>query len=132
MAEGRGGLLSAGGIMSIIVGVFELLAGGLILALNWLSIPFLPPNIPSIPSIPGFLDSGGILKLASISSSLSITGIVFAILGILAIIGGISAIKRGSFGLSLVGAICALPSGALGILAVIFVSLAKGEFEESY
>jgi hypothetical protein len=50
-------------------------------------------------------------------------------LGIVAIIGGVSAIRRKSFGLSLAGAICALPSNILGILAVIFVSVSKREFE---
>ena len=57
-------------------------------------------------------------------------GVFLAILGIVAIIGGISAIRRGSFGLSLAGAICALlPINAFGVLAVIFVSLGKRDFE---
>jgi len=43
-------------------------------------------------------------------------------------VGGRAAMRRSSFGLALAGAICALPSGTLGVLAVIFVSLAKGEF----
>jgi hypothetical protein len=55
-------------------------------------------------------------------------GFVLAALGIFAIIGGVSAIRRKSFGVSLAGAICALPSVILGILAVIFVSLSKREF----
>jgi hypothetical protein len=50
-------------------------------------------------------------------------------LGIIAIIGGIAAMKRSRFGLALAGAISALLSGTLGMLAVIFVSLAEGEFE---
>ena len=50
------------------------------------------------------------------------------ILGILAIVGGISAIRRKRVGLSLAGAISALLSGLLGILAVIFVALGKREF----
>lgn len=37
--------------------------------------------------------------------------------------------KRSRFGLALAGDISALLSGTLGVLAVIFVSLAKGEFE---
>jgi len=57
-----------------------------------------------------------------------ITGGLLLALGILAVTGGISAIKTKSFGLSLAGAICALPSGLLGILAVIFVALGKREF----
>jgi hypothetical protein len=50
------------------------------------------------------------------------------VLGIVAIVGGISAIRRKRFGLSLAGAISALLSGILGILAVIFVALGKREF----
>ena len=42
--------------------------------------------------------------------------------------GGVSAIRQKRFGLSLVGAIAALASGLLGILAVIFVALGKREF----
>jgi hypothetical protein len=53
------------------------------------------------------------------------------ILGIIAIVGGIYALRRKIWGLALVGAICALfgPAGILGILAIIFVSLGKGEFK---
>jgi hypothetical protein len=56
------------------------------------------------------------------------TGGLLLALGILAITGGISAVRRRSFGLSLAGAICALPKGILGILAIIFVALGKREF----
>ncbi len=121
--NGRGGLLSAGGILSIIVGAFEIIGGGLAAALAWLSIPLCRP---SFPFFPGF---GGDFGMATVPAWLTIAGIVFAVLGIVAIVGGISAIRRRSFGLSLAGAICALlPFNILGLLAVIFVSLAKGEF----
>jgi len=124
--NGRGGLLSAGGILSIIVGVFELIVGGVMVALKWVSIPF------PLPSFPGF---GDIFSIGIVTTStwLIIIGAVLAVLGIIAIIGGASAIRRSSFGLSLAGAICALlPINVLGILAVIFVSLAKGEFGAEY
>jgi hypothetical protein len=88
-----------------------------------------------------------------------IVGAILIILGIIAIGGGVSAIRRRSFGLSLAGAICALPlvlsgwylamsglaqmvhfvssamvicglaSATLGILAIIFVVLGKRAFE---
>ena len=121
--NGRGGLLSAGGILSIIVGAFEVIGGGLIAALMTLSIPFWHPELPSLPRLWGGF---------GISPSLTIViiiGSVLAVLGIVAIVGGVSAIKRKSFGLSLAGAICALlPINFLGIFAVIFVSLGRGEF----
>ena len=50
------------------------------------------------------------------------------VLGIMAVIGGISAIRRKWFSISLAGAIGALPSVIPGILAVIFVVLGKREF----
>jgi apolipoprotein N-acyltransferase len=59
---------------------------------------------------------------------LIVVGVPLLVLGIIAIAGGVSAIRRKKFGLSLAGAICALPSFILGILAVIFVSLGKREF----
>jgi len=58
-------------------------------------------------------------------------GILALIVGIVAIVGGIFAIRRRLWGLALAGAICALfppHIAVLGILAIIFVSLARGEF----
>ena len=57
-------------------------------------------------------------------------GIPSLIFGIVAIVGGIYALRRQVWGLALTGAICALigPWAILGLLAIIFVSLGKGEF----
>ena len=57
-------------------------------------------------------------------------GVPLIVLGIIAIVGGVSAMRRKSFGLSLAGAICGLPSPfwILAILAVIFVAMGKREF----
>jgi hypothetical protein len=123
MANGRGGLLSAGGILSIVVGAFEVIGGALatLFAIGLRGFKF--SRFPFFPGLP----FGGF----SINLTIAITvGAVLAVLGIIAIVGGISAIRRSSFGLSLAGAICALlPINVFGVLAVIFVSLAKGEFE---
>ncbi len=61
---------------------------------------------------------------------LSAFGAPSIILGIIAIIGGIYALKRRAWGLALAGSICALfgPWAILGILAIIFVILGKDEF----
>jgi hypothetical protein len=126
MNEGRAGLLSAGGILAIIIGVFELIGGGMLVALASLGIPF---GMLRCPFLPGY---GGAGSISVIPIWLIIIGALLVVLGIIAIAGGVSAVKRKSFGLSLAGAICALPSGILGILAVIFVSLGKGEFEAEY
>jgi hypothetical protein len=61
----------------------------------------------------------------------SVIGAPLIILGIIAIVGGTYALRRRIWGLALAGSICALigPWGLLGLLAIIFVSLGKGEFE---
>ena len=122
----RRGLLTAGGILSIVAGASEIIFGGMVVALimspglrrmllPWPPMPLMPPGwyerfSPVMPTL------------------LSIVGVLVLVLGIVAIIGGAYALRRKSFGLSLAGAICALPSVPLGILAVIFVSLGKREF----
>ena len=61
----------------------------------------------------------------------SAIGAPLIILGIIAIVGGTYALRRRIWGLALAGSICALigPWGLLGLLAIIFVILGKGEFE---
>jgi len=61
----------------------------------------------------------------------SAIGAPLIIVGIIAIVGGSCALRRRVWGLALAGSICALlpPGTILGILAIIFVSLGKGEFE---
>ena len=70
-----------------------------------------------------------IAAFVGITNRWAIVGGCLAILGIIAIVGGISTVKRKRFGLSLAGAICAMPSWILGILAVTFVALGKREFK---
>jgi len=123
MDEGRGGLLSAGGILSIIVGAFEVIGGGVLVASVSLSMPL---RLWLFQYLTRF---GGVCSIAGIPIWSIIVGGFFVVLGIIAIVGGVSAIRRKSFGLSLAGAICALiPLNLLGLFAVIFVSLGKREF----
>ena len=121
--DGRGGLLSAGGIFSIIAGVFEVIGGAMMLGVSLLGMAFWRENVPFFPRIEsafGFTPS--------FTMTIVIGGVV-ALLGIVAIVGGIAAIKRKSFSLSLLGAVCALiPINILGLLAVVFVSLGRREF----
>ncbi len=58
-------------------------------------------------------------------------GLPFLVLGIVSILGGISALQRKRWGLALAGAICAvLPTQTLlGILAIVLVSISRDEFE---
>ena len=113
----RGKLLSAGGVLSIVAGAFEMTFGAVVMALKMSGV------------IPGVFHLGRFD--IHIMPSFTYLGVPILVLGIIAIVGGISALRRKSFGLSLAGAICALPSyilGILAILAVIFVSLGKREF----
>jgi len=61
----------------------------------------------------------------------SAIGVPIIAVGIIAIVGGSYALRRRVWGLALAGSICALlgPWAILGILAIIFVSLGKSEFE---
>ena len=120
----RGGLLTAGGVLSIVAGAFELIAGGIMLALLMSTVI----RGAVLPLLPRLLFPDVEFEIHFIPTGFSIAGMSLLVLGIIAIVGGISAIKRKSFGLSLAGAICALLSVPLGILAVIFVSLGKREF----
>ncbi len=120
----RGGLLSAGGILSIIVGVCQIVTGALLLAVTTFSMGLWHFNVPGFPRLEGML------PVETAATALLIVGIVVLVLGILAILGGATALKRSSFGMALVGAICAfLTPNVLGLLALIFVSLSSGEFE---
>ena len=119
----RSGLLTAGGILSILGGVLEVIGGGIVLGVViniFIGGAFWPLHIPWLRwgetvgvFFPGFFIVAGILIL---------------VLGAIGIAGGISALNRKSFGLSLAGAICILPTVLLGILAIIFVSVSRREF----
>ncbi len=153
----RSGLLTAGGILSIVAGTFQIIGGVQLVVLLELGMRLVPLPLQSGPDLWG----KGIVELALFPKPSQVwlwITVVLIILGIIAIGGGVSAIKRRSFGLSLAGAICALPfailgwylfasglsevvfflplalvicglaSVSLGILAIIFVALGKREF----
>ena len=63
--------------------------------------------------------------------SVGTIGILWLAAGVLAIVGGVFALQRRRWGLSLAGAICALlpPATLLGILSTVFVALAREEYE---
>jgi len=96
---------TAAGILCIIAGAIAMIAGIVIAVVGSIGWFF---GIPWISAI----------------------GAPSIILGIIAIVGGIYALQRRIWGLALAGSICAVlpPVTILGILAIIFVSLGKGEF----
>jgi hypothetical protein len=98
---------TVGGVLAIIAGVPELIIGALFAT--------------------GVGLFGGIFGVGWLSA-------IFApliVFGIIAIVGGICALQRRVWGLALAGSICALigPWFILGILAIVFVSLGKREFQ---
>jgi hypothetical protein len=129
----RGGLLSAGGVLSIIAGILQIISVASSVAYvffpDWL-YQMLDTTLSPLRFVPFILTylfqfiqyaSGGGLESVLVP-------VVAGALAIVAIVGGVSAIRRNSFGLSLAGAICVLPSGILGILALVFIVLGRKEF----
>jgi hypothetical protein len=129
---------TTGGILTIITGVMGI-AGGVwaIVASQWVGLlggmdlsewinEWCGPLGPGAADIPGMLSD----MMGVTSTWLMIGGIIVLVFGIIALSGGISAIKRRRWGLSLAGSILSLPiMPILGILAIIFISLGKSEFE---
>ena len=122
--DSKSGLLTAGGVLSIIGGVLELIGGGIVVGIGIKYImggPFW--LIEFIPWFPG-----DVIVVSELPAIVIIVGILILALGAVGVAGGISALNRKSFGLSLAGAICIIPTAILGILAIIFVSVSKKEF----
>ena len=140
----RSRLLTAGGILSIIVGIYQIIGGLVLVGIINGSLPF-----------PAFLRTYFLFIYWQVEIGLllsALTGIRIGdwgyaymdgwygtrpvllisicnvVLGIMAVIGGISAIRRKRFSISLAGAVGAVFTVPLGILAVVFVVLGKREF----
>lgn len=111
------------GVLDIIEGVFGVLGCiGFII----ISIVFsLNANQP------GFTDYDlDPLTASSAATLFLVIAIILAIMSVLAIVGGIFAVRRKKWGFALAGSIAAaIPGSILGILAVIFVGMSKNEFD---
>ena len=129
---------TAAGVLEIISGVMGIVGGILVMGIGrfigtlggqdwstWIEEwgGMYGPGMGDLPS--------RLTEIMSISSTIMmVVGIVVLVFGIIALVGGISAIKRRRWGLSLAGDILTLPIGSiLALLAIIFVSLGKNEFE---
>lgn len=115
------------GIMTIISGCYGIGIGAFLATLGpsfSTAYPFLEPYLGDIGGIP--FDISGIGLLIGALGAAGIT------LGVIALIGGIFALKRRLWGLSLAGAIVSLPlipvGTVLGILSIIFLVKGKKEF----
>jgi hypothetical protein len=84
------------------------------------------------------LVAGGIIReafafteIARLADLVIAVSPVWFVLGIVAIIGGIYALRRRVWGLALAGSICALSGYVVfGILAIVFVAMARAEFDQ--
>jgi hypothetical protein len=119
----RIGFLSAGGVLSVVAGAFEINGGGTMLASAGFGIQFRLWDFALYPGI--WLE-----HIIPVDSPwFIIMGVILVVLGVIAVLGGIWALRRRSFGLALAGAVCVLPLGILGILAIVCIALARREFE---
>jgi len=127
------------GILTIIAGAIGIGRGGFMIALGGLigKLGVFTTELSDLISewagvfVPGAIDIPSIIMeaITITSTVLIVIGAVSLAFGIVALIGGICAIRRRRWGLALAGSILALPSEALlGILAIIFVSIGKKEF----
>ena len=72
----------------------------------------------------------GPMAIPNIATILGAIAIPLIIIGIVAIVGGVYALKRRIWGLALAGSICSLICvWFLGIPAIIFTAMGKNEFE---
>jgi hypothetical protein len=104
--------------MPMVAGILDIVAGslGVILAIALIFVGVLMRFVPDMPPY-----------LVPIFTALSLP---FAIVGILAIIGGIYALRRKIWGLALAGSIAAFfPCWLLGLTAIVLTALSKKEFE---
>jgi hypothetical protein len=69
------------------------------------------------------------LTIGFVVGALIATAVYLLIIGLLSLLGGISAIQRKRWGLALAGSIAAIfSSSILGILSLIFTAMSKDEF----
>jgi hypothetical protein len=108
------------GILDIVAGAFGLfiiLIWGLWFAAFFIFIPSGRPDFDGFPM--------SLMAIIFIPM-----GIFMLAAGILAIVGGIYALRRKTWGLALAGSIAAFfGSSPLGVAAIIFTALSKNEFE---
>ena len=122
------------GSWGIFIGVIVIMASGFVRVMGVMDWSQWMEEIPR-EWLPGTVDIPEMMGqiMGDVAMWIMIAGIIVLVFGIIALVGGISAIKRNRWGLSLAGSILSLPllpmGPILGLLAIIFVSLGKGEFE---
>jgi len=113
--------------MPTVAGILDIICAGFhFLAVLGLSIAMIA--VESNPYLDPTMASGGVpVNIPAILLALMIPS---AIAAVLALVGGIYALKRQKWGLALAGAIAAFfPVGILGAVAIVFTALSRQEFE---
>ncbi len=111
MANNRTWMPTTAGILDIIAGALGVIAAGVLNLIAGIT--------QFVPDIPSFL--------APVFVGISVP---LAILGIVAIVGGVYALRRRIWGLALAGSICAFfTSWLLGIAAIVITAMCKDQFE---
>ena len=113
---GKTWMPTTAGILSIVAGASAILGGIILMAL-----------MPVYTQIMYGYGAYGPFE-RQILGILGFMGVPIIVLGIVAIVGGVFAIRRKVWGMALAGAICSLTSLILGILSIIFVSMSRKEF----
>jgi len=113
-----------GGILSIVSGGFGILIGCIYAGFIWM-FNFLFTSIPQTPMDPEFPQEFFYI-MAIIYGGI---GLIMVLIGVLGIVGGVYALKRKHWGLTLAGAIASnIAFSPCGIPAIIFICLGKEEF----
>jgi len=113
--------------MSTVAGILDIVCAGfkLLIVLGLIIAVIAVENNPYID--PAAVAGGVPVNVVAILWIVTIPLVIFAAL---ALVGGIYALQRKRWGLALAGSIAAfLPTGILGIAAIIFTVLSKNEFE---
>ena len=115
-----------GGVLTIISGVFGLIEFlGMIGMTIFLSYIFTSPTFNVRP--------GSHESLRMVQLVYGIMAFVLLVLGVVAIVGGIYAMKKRLWGMALAGAICGILTFLpLGIIATVFIAQAQKEFSSPH
>jgi len=109
-------------------GILDIFTGSL-KVISILSLVFLVQGLSEFVELSG-ADFYGIDITGQLSVALWASAVLVAVFGVLAIVGGIYALRRKKWGWALAGSIAALfPYILFGALAIIFTVLSKEEFE---
>lgn len=109
-------------------GILEIIAGALQLAIGAVTI-LVAGGVAGGMHIANMPRMSWLVPLPLIAG----IGLPLLVLGVVSLLGGISALQRKRWGLALAGGICALlpMQTLLGILAIVFVAISRDEFSRA-